>query len=1061
MATVLILSAPKCAGGTVLARIPDFASCTWSQVIGGDRGTCQLVLPADSTAVSKAAIFNVIRITDDDGSVYEYRITGLTDGPHLETVVVQAVDLSHDLGRVQLAPVVGGLPSFVGAPGALTATQVINNYVLPALVAAGITWVTIGTITPTALYTLTWNRSTPLAVMASLEAATKYEFWLSNNGDANYQINLGRRTTAGTPVAWVGRNVETLQRDIIVDEKFYTRATPYGALLSGETEATHIGQHGWKISTVAGNNLTLANPNGGTTPIGADSQLNNLVAGVSFDLVAPYGSDAGGGQAAAVAYDPTRRTIAWIAYDPQVAGRSFFWYCLADSTQGRVVIGSETSPRDVVYDSVNDQFLVACPVAQKLEKISASTKLSTGNVNMVGFDPSTLTSLVPYGKNYVAIGSAGGFVFGVKLLDLAPLTIAATLSTSTSANQRCLYDSGSTRYFCYSPIYTSIEYYSAAFASLGTAATGFTGGVAQAGLSGGIFYAIEYNGNFKVRPLTCSTATFGTAVQPGAFDGATQKPSATAGNCWGNGGVAPVLGSYLYVVTEQAGGTNAWAYILALDTTASFAIAGGSSAPGDVSCYDTTDDCWLSCSRGDVSYLTGVMYRNGLVAPSGRLKFVVGSTAQATQVVTKPGGTKGPLYAGQVAEFRADTSDTYNLALKDPAAFATYGPVDGYPALMDTYKRNYKRDPQLAEWASGKPSWIGVRIPVLAATQFPSAGALQWVRTDAQPTAQTTTGAIDTNQTLVAGIVSLKIKGLAAGRVIQPGDYLYHATSPFWVIARAVADGVGKATVSAVAVVSTTWNDGTAVTICSPAQSDCASANMLVLPMFWTSSTALFPPAISGGVHLPRITNATQAWLRLRFFSMQVNRAPASALSVTFSGAKANTVITGSGATGGTVSAPFFQDLVLEQQYTLSGSTGDFLKFIQAPDGLMTTTAFTVLYVKAVEAYVATAASCPSPFGATPGDELAPWIAANDLLFNQSRSNPTINYAVQFLEDGVVAKVGQTVMLRDPARGIAAMPRVMSVQRTIRRDANELARPIVQLSTRPLSAMEFLAKVGG
>jgi hypothetical protein len=37
----------------------------------------------------------------------------------------------------------------------------------------------------------------------------------------------------------------------------------------------------------------------------------------------------------------------------------------------------------------------------------------------------------------------------------------------------------------------------------------------------------------------------------------------------------------------------------------------------------------------------------------------------------------------------------------------------------------------------------------------------------------------------------------------------------------------------------------------------------------------------------------------------------------------------------------------------------------------------------------------------------------------------------------------------------------MSVQRMIRRDANESARPIVQLSTRPLSAMEFLAKVGG
>jgi hypothetical protein len=156
--------------------------------------------------------------------------------------------------------------------------------------------------------------------------------------------------------------------------------------------------------------------------------------------------------------------------------------------------------------------------------------------------------------------------------------------------------------------------------------------------------------------------------------------------------------------------------------------------------------------------------------------------------------------------------------------------------------------------------------------------------------------------------------------------------------------------------------------------------------------------------------------------------------------------------------------VVLEQQLSLGSVNGggdDFIRFaFTAPTGL-TNTAANGMFLMSLELYIATAAACPSPFGTVPGDELAPWIAANDLLFNQSRSNPTINYAVQFLEDGVVAKVGQTVMLRDPARGIAALPRVMSVQRMIRRDANESARPIVQLSTRPLSAMEFLAKVGG
>jgi hypothetical protein len=1069
MASVAIWTAPLCAGGTFICRVADFSSCTWHDVIQNDRGGCTLVLPADSAAVAHAQIMNVIRITDDPDAlgnvgVYEYRITALKDGAMLETVTVDAQDLSADLGRVKLSLTIGGLPSFTFKPVPMTPTSFINTYVLPALAAAGITWVALGTITPTALYSIQWDHSTPLAQLAALENATLFEFWLSRNGDTNYLINLGLRSAAGSPVAWVGRNVETLERQILADQYFYNRATPFGATLAGETEATHIGQHGWKLSAVAGSALTLANPMaGGAAPIGADAQLDGLVAGVSLDPVHPpsvgVGSGAGGDQSpTGFTYDPTRRTIWWTM--PTGFGQ-VFWHDLRDGTSGVIVIAGSVAPKDCVYDAGRDEVLVACNDAAKIERIAAGTRVSSGNY-ACNANPSTLTDLNLFGINQLAIGFTSG-AHGIELVNLATLVHLANLDTEVTIDNFCIYDPSTTRYFQLSPSITHVPYYSAAFANLGNMLPGGSGpGLMAAALISGVIHAIERTTPAQIRTFNCSTAAVSAFTALAAFDGVTLALLASA---YGQQRILPYLGSRIHFYAASR--------LVLLDPSSSYAITAGIRiADGAASVawfYDATDDL---IGHSDGTGAAFLLYRNGGTIPSGRLRMAASATTFATQQVSVPGATKGPVLAGQIAEFRADTADTYSLTLKDPASVALYGPIDAFPQYSDLYKRNYKRDPQFDEWAAfgsiQRPRWLGIRWP--DPNNVPSIGTMRWTVADAQASARTTSGQIDGAQVLARGIVSLNLKSLAVGRVLQPGDVIYwtNGAKSYFVLARVVVTGTGQVTVSCFSESAITTTNNDAVSVFSPAQTDAFGDGAVVFPLYGLSGGALNPwaPSFHAGVHIPLVPNATSAWIRLRFLAMNMG-ANLDSVGVNFGGYGAGLpALMGPNIVGGSRAAPAWTPFVLEQQVSLAVGVANGDNYLSVT-GVMpvgsspwVAPACLVLYLQSIEVYIATAASCPVVGGAVPGGELAAWISANNLLFGLSRSTPSFAYTVKFLEDGIKPAVGQACILRDPARGIAAAPRIVRVDYTINRDAMVVNEPAVQLASRRQSSMEGLVQAG-
>ena len=135
-----VWSEPECNSGVRLAELPNvLPGSSFSESITGDRGTCTILLSINDRAVQLGyvAIYNVIRIVDDDDTVYEYRIQGLDDEAGTKSVRVTGSSLITDLGRVLIYQVAGGTTTFDFAVSDQSMASYITNYVLPAMTANG------------------------------------------------------------------------------------------------------------------------------------------------------------------------------------------------------------------------------------------------------------------------------------------------------------------------------------------------------------------------------------------------------------------------------------------------------------------------------------------------------------------------------------------------------------------------------------------------------------------------------------------------------------------------------------------------------------------------------------------------------------------------------------------------------------------------------------------------------------------------------------------------------------------------------------------------------------
>jgi hypothetical protein len=265
------------AGGARLAVIPDDIVVQETRSVAAEESLA-CTIPILSAAASALLERRILRCDYSDTVFDEWRISQITErrtaaGELLLDVTGVPIlqDLAEDcvVGRAEA----DGSVVYDFEALSLTPTQIINTFILPALTAEGITDVALGTIDPTAAVDVVFSWDTPLSALRKLAQVTSCELRLRRNGTSQYLVDLLVQIGAGATVPDLrfGKNLPWLTRDRNTVD-FATRCQPQGA----QTDSLYASMAGarWKVTAIAGTDITLADPAGGDPPIAFDNQLN-------------------------------------------------------------------------------------------------------------------------------------------------------------------------------------------------------------------------------------------------------------------------------------------------------------------------------------------------------------------------------------------------------------------------------------------------------------------------------------------------------------------------------------------------------------------------------------------------------------------------------------------------------------------------------------------------------------------------------------------------------------------------------------------------------------------
>jgi hypothetical protein len=198
-------------------------------VVVNGREELTMRLPRNDPAWDHIAKRRVIRVEFDDDTIDEYRIAKFDErhstkeyqgvvtaegaimemnGPGLCELIYDSGDVAHSFDLLSM-----------------TVTEHLDDVILPA----GPTWITKGTINPTDLVDLTYDRFTPLRALQALLDATGTERHLIRQAGGAYQINVltQRGGSASIPHVVLGKNLRSSARETD-DRETRTRIYPVG-----------------------------------------------------------------------------------------------------------------------------------------------------------------------------------------------------------------------------------------------------------------------------------------------------------------------------------------------------------------------------------------------------------------------------------------------------------------------------------------------------------------------------------------------------------------------------------------------------------------------------------------------------------------------------------------------------------------------------------------------------------------------------------------------------------------------------------------------------------------
>lgn len=273
LARVEIWTDLAAAAGTRKAFIADVTALSETrQLDGADTLTLRMRRESDAWAEIKEQ--RVLRVTYSDDTFDEWRMTGLDEerGKDGMIGVLTCASPLLDLARGQIERTeADGLVSSEFELLGLTPSTLMSSIILPAAPA----YFALGTVDPTATLDLAFARDTPLSALRELATLTSSELRVRRNGTTTYLVDLLTQigSTAAVVQLRTAKNITAIKRTTR-SERQATRI--YGSGGGEEGSRLTIAGARWKITAIAGLDVTLADPAGGDGPLAFDDQLNGL-----------------------------------------------------------------------------------------------------------------------------------------------------------------------------------------------------------------------------------------------------------------------------------------------------------------------------------------------------------------------------------------------------------------------------------------------------------------------------------------------------------------------------------------------------------------------------------------------------------------------------------------------------------------------------------------------------------------------------------------------------------------------------------------------------------------
>ena len=189
-----------------------------------------LQLPRNSAAWDHIAKRRVIRVEFDDGTIDEYRIAKFDEVRSTKEYsgIVTGEGAIMELNGPGICELIYDSGDVVHTFDLLSMT--VDDHLDEVILLAGPSWITKGTVDPTALVDLTYDQFTPLRALQALLEATVTERHLIRQAGGAYEINVldQRGGAASVPVIQLGKNLRSSARETD-DRETRTRIYPVGA----------------------------------------------------------------------------------------------------------------------------------------------------------------------------------------------------------------------------------------------------------------------------------------------------------------------------------------------------------------------------------------------------------------------------------------------------------------------------------------------------------------------------------------------------------------------------------------------------------------------------------------------------------------------------------------------------------------------------------------------------------------------------------------------------------------------------------------------------------------